>query len=143
MVSAELARRQTPEGEQAYSEYCRLLERAVSEGQVGRTDRILQLYPIVREINDEIDEHIEQDRLMKPIYVAAEKIVNAFADIIDLRDAIPDDFHAQICRLLVGWVGEVDFRLGGDELKDSLTPTLGEAVCDELVKRLPLRPKAA
>ncbi|HZF41322.1 MAG TPA: hypothetical protein VE715_21040 [Blastocatellia bacterium] len=141
---AELARSQTPEGQQAYTEYCNLLERAVREGQIGRSDRILQLYPIVREINDEIDEAIEESKVMEPIYAAADKIVDAFADIIDLRDAMPADFHAQICRLLVGWVGEVDFRLSGEELKEhSLRPTLGDAVCDELVKRLPPRPKAA
>jgi hypothetical protein len=141
---ADLVRLNTPEATEAYSEYCRLLNRALHEGQIGRTDRILQLYPIVREINDEIDEAVEESRIMEPIYAAADRIVDAFADIIDLRDAIPPDFHAQICRLLVGWVGEVDFRLSGEELKErSLRPTLGDAVCDELVKRLPPRPKTA
>lgn len=139
---AELAELPTDEGRQAYAEYCRLLRRAMTEGHIGLPRRILQLYPIVREINDEIDKIEEEDRLMQPIYAAADRVVNAFADIIDLRDAMPPDFHAQICRLLVGWVGEIDFRLSGTELKEeSLAPTLGNAVCAEMVKRLPPRPE--
>lgn len=127
---ADLVERNTPEATLVYSEYCHMFERAINEGRIGDTDRIRALYPIIHEINQEIDEIEEEDRIMEPIYAAADRIVNAFADIIDLRDSIPPDFHAQICRLLVGWVGEIDFRLSGEDLKESLVPKLGEAVCD-------------
>lgn len=140
---AALVDQHTPEARQAYAEYCRLLNRALTEGQVGFYIR--EFYPIIRKINDDLDEEREQYRLMQPIYAAAGKIVDAFADIIDLRDAMPPDFHAQICRLLVGWVGEIDFRLSGEGLKEeSLRPTLGHAVCEEMAKRVPaLQRKAA
>lgn len=126
----------TPERAQAYSEYCRLLSRAINEGQVGRSDRILRLYPIIREINDEIDEIEEEEARMKPAYEAADKVVDAFADLVDSRDAMPARVHKKICDLLVEWVGDVDFRLSGELLKEhSLRPTLGDAVVEEVVKR--------
>lgn len=132
---ASLVSEHTPESTKVYGEYCRLLNRAVKEGQVGTPERIRALYPILREINDEIDEIHEEAERMQPIYEMCDKIVDAFADIIDSRDAMPPDLHAQVCRLLVGWVGEVDFRLSGEELKEhSLRPTLGDAVCEHMLK---------
>lgn len=66
----------TPEGRAAYKEFSRMLRRAISEGQVGFESRIAELWPLVKEVNDEIDEmeaeHEQDEQGDEPALLAAE-----------------------------------------------------------------------
>ena len=128
---------QTPECHEAYHTYCKMLDRAIHEGHVWRPDLVLRLYPIIRDINDEIDECHEWEKRMQPIYEAADKVVDAFGAILDARAAMPAPFYDRIRDLLIEWFGEdaFDFRLAGEALREhSLRPTLGDAVVEHMLK---------
>lgn len=64
----------SPEKTAAYSKYCKLLFRAATEGLVGTPDRIRQLYPLVLDINDEIDEINRADKEHQRICEAADRL---------------------------------------------------------------------
>ncbi len=53
---AALATSGTEEGKAAYMHYSKMLRRAIEQGRVGLYERIVALYPIVVDVNDEIDE---------------------------------------------------------------------------------------
>ena len=57
---ASLCRSNTPEGKEAYSRYCRAFRRAYDEGTIGLLERIAEFWPLIKEVNDEIDE-MERD----------------------------------------------------------------------------------
>ncbi len=53
---AKLCRSNTPEGREAYGRYCRAFRRAYDEGTIGFLERIAEFWPLIKEVNDEIDE---------------------------------------------------------------------------------------
>lgn len=72
---------------------------------------------------------------MQPIYIAADKIVDAFAAIVEARDVMPESLRERACDILRDWVGDVDLELTGDALHDHLCNSLGNAVVNELLKK--------
>ena len=135
---------QTAKRLQAYKTYCKMLHPALRKDPArAESDLLLRLYPIIYSINDELDapdrgsEALTEEQRMEPIYEAADKLVDAFADILDLRDAMPAPIFERIRELLIEWFGEdgLDFRLVGEPLKEhSLRPTLGDAVIEHMLK---------
>ncbi|MEP7343214.1 MAG: hypothetical protein ABI977_36145 [Acidobacteriota bacterium] len=73
----------------AYDEFCRLLNRATPKGQIAREDRVRQLYPIIKSINEEIDEQERDNAMMEKYYNACEKLAAAFETLQRYREFIP------------------------------------------------------
>lgn len=88
----------------AYTEYCRLLSRAMNEGRVTLPNRVLELYPIIRDINEEIDEIERENRAADEFYKACDEIAAAFATIEKYHEFIPAECFSAVKKSLTSWL---------------------------------------
>lgn len=119
----------------AYDYYCTQVHRAVSEAPICQEYWVEKLWPVIKELNEYLDETKAEEERMEPIYKAADKVTNAFVAIIESRGPIPDLVYKKLCDAMVEWAGPLNFHLEGNDLDEHITEVVGDAVITEMNKR--------